>query len=126
MLQVHALAFQRNQLTILSQVALCVQAGEVVLIRGENGSGKSTLIRLLTGLIPAQDTFTVTLDSQPFFPSDPICQAQFQYLGHNLGLKDNLSCAENLDFYARFLGQRADMSAPVSYTHLTLPTTPYV
>ncbi len=110
MLQVHALAFNRNQLTILRQVGLTVDAGEVVLIRGENGSGKSTLIRLLAGLIPAQEPFQVSLDQDKFDPRDPRCQTQFQYLGHNLGLKDSLGCAENLDFYARFIGRRSDMS----------------
>lgn len=110
LLQVQSLFFQRNQLTILRDVQLTVDAGEVVLIRGENGSGKSTLIRLLSGLVPAQEPFEVTLDDERFDPKDPRCQIQFQYLGHNLGLKDNLTCAENLNFYADFLGRRDDVT----------------
>ncbi|MEM9533046.1 MAG: heme ABC exporter ATP-binding protein CcmA [Pseudomonadota bacterium] len=104
MLSIHRLAFQRQSIPILRQVALHLDAGEVVLIRGENGSGKSTLVRLLAGLVPAQDVFEVTLDGEPFSPGDPRCQARFAYLGHTLGLKDVLTCQENLSFYRQFLG----------------------
>lgn len=106
MLKIESLAFQRNQITILTGVCLAVAAGEVVLVRGENGSGKSTLIRLLTGLIAPQEPFEVLLDGVPFDPREPAIQAQFLFLGHYLGIKSELTCEENLAFQAHFLGVR--------------------
>ncbi|MGW0018206.1 ABC transporter ATP-binding protein [Rhodococcus sp. NPDC003382] len=52
-------AFDDN--VVLRDVSLHVRPGEVHALLGENGAGKSTLMRILTGLLPA-DEGTVTLD----------------------------------------------------------------
>jgi len=49
--------------TILHEVSLSVQSGQVLAIIGPNGAGKSTLIRALTGLIQI-DTGEILLDGQ--------------------------------------------------------------
>lgn len=107
MLEIEALAFQRNQITVLRDVRLTLAAGEVVLVRGENGSGKSTLIRLLAGLLPQQDPYRVRLDGEDYDPRDPRVQSGFLFLGHQLGIKSELTCEENLQFQSRFLGTRS-------------------
>ncbi len=110
MLQVESISFSRGQIPILERIGFGVDDGEVLMVRGGNGSGKTTLLRLLAGLLPIQDDFAVRLDQRPFDPQDPRCQAQFMYLGHALGIKDDLTCFENLEFCGRFLGCRPAMS----------------
>ena len=45
--------FQRdgNELVVLRDVSLAIQAGEVTVVLGPSGCGKSTLLRIMTGLI---------------------------------------------------------------------------
>lgn len=49
MLIANNLVFQCGQRTLINDVSLNINAGEIVIIIGPNGAGKSTLLRLLTG-----------------------------------------------------------------------------
>lgn len=48
-LEIRDLHVQREELPIVQGVALTLQAGEIVVIRGVNGSGKSTLLNAVMG-----------------------------------------------------------------------------
>jgi heme exporter protein A len=75
-------------------------SGEAVAVVGRNGSGKTSLLRLIAGLlIPAGGTIALAGgDSELTLPE------QCHYLGHRDALKPALSVAENLTFWADFLG----------------------
>lgn len=75
-------------------------SGEAVAVVGRNGSGKTSLLRLIAGLlIPAGGT--IVLDGGD---PDMTLPEQCHYLGHRDALKPALSVAENLSFWADFLG----------------------
>ncbi|MFT4121622.1 heme ABC exporter ATP-binding protein CcmA [Bradyrhizobium sp.] len=85
--------------------------GEVVAVVGRNGSGKTSLLRLIAGLlVPAGGTIALEGgDRELTLPE------QCHYLGHRDALKPALSVAENLSFWADFLGgERLDAAASLS------------
>mgnify|MGYP001819004951 CR=1 FL=1 len=92
MLQATQLEFERYFDPVFAPVDLSVAAGELWLVTGANGAGKTTLIRLLAGLLrPSRGQVVVQAE----------CMA---YLGHQLGLKDDLTVEENLRFHAALGG----------------------
>ncbi len=54
---------QRGKRTVVQDVSLSVQAGELLAVVGPNGAGKSSLLKALLGLLPCQGEFT--LDAAP-------------------------------------------------------------
>jgi heme exporter protein A len=92
MLQATQLQFERYFDPVFAPVDLTVAAGELWLITGANGAGKTTLIRLLAGLLR---------------PSRGMVDVRAQhvaYLGHQLGIKEDLTVEENLRFHAALGG----------------------
>ncbi len=81
----------------LDCVSLEVAAGEVHALIGENGAGKSTLMKVLSGA-HRPDAGSLTLDGQPFEPSDPLharkCGVAMIY--QELNLAPDLSVEENI------------------------------
>ncbi|WP_409192749.1 heme ABC exporter ATP-binding protein CcmA [Bradyrhizobium sp. RDM4] len=75
-------------------------AGEALAVTGHNGSGKTSLLRLVAGLlIPAGGIITLEGGN-----AELTLPEQCHYLGHRDALKPALSVAENLAFWADFLG----------------------
>ena len=81
----------------LDGVSLEVAAGEVHALIGENGAGKSTLMKVLSGAHRA-DTGSLTLDGQPFEPSDPLHarNSGVAMIYQELNLSPDLSVEENI------------------------------
>lgn len=63
LITVKGLSVDYGTRTVLSQVSLSVDAGEIVTIVGPNGSGKTSLLRTIIGAVkPAQGTVTLGRD----------------------------------------------------------------
>ncbi len=82
-------------------------AGQALAVVGRNGSGKTSLLRLVAGLLlPADGTIALEGgDAELTLPE------QCHYLGHRDALKPALSVAENLSFWADFLGGERHVAA---------------
>lgn len=95
----------RNEDRVCGPIDLALKAGAVVLLQGPNGCGKTTLLRALVGLVPADL-------SRAFFLEQPLSSEELEvlpclYLGHRLGLTDDLTCAENITIQIKLFGRRA-------------------
>lgn len=94
------LVLSRAGRTVVDGLSLQLEAGEALLLRGPNGSGKTTLLRALAGLL-APAAGVMRLDDAP--PErEPGELAHF--IGHLDGIKSHLTVAENLAFWADYLG----------------------
>lgn len=95
MLSVSKISFERYFEPVFEPVSFVLAAGDLLLVTGANGCGKTTLIRVLAGFLhPANGKY--------------VCHASSTaYIGHQLGIKDDLSVIENLRFMRNFLGVRS-------------------
>ena len=87
----------------LAGVDLDVDHGEIVLVRGPNGAGKSTLLKVCAGLIPATSG-TVEVLGRDLTVDRAAVRRRIGLLGHATFLYEDLTVAENLDFWSRAAG----------------------
>jgi heme exporter protein A len=97
------LACRRGGRVIFSGVSFSVAAGELLAITGRNGAGKSSLLRTLVGLIRVAHG-RLALEGGD---AELTIAEQAHYVGHQDALKPALSVAENLRFWAGFLGAKS-------------------
>jgi ABC-2 type transport system ATP-binding protein len=95
--EARAATMRFGELTAVAAVDLRVFPGEVVGLLGANGAGKTTLIRCILGLI------RVTSGAVLLFGEPPsrATRARLGYVPQGLGLYEDLTVAENLEFSLR-------------------------
>src|SRR5436190_22153536 len=86
--------------TVVDHVDLSVRAGEIFGFLGPNGSGKTTFIRMLCGLLRADDGSGTCLGHDVITETDAI-KRQVGYMTQKFSFYEDLSITENLDFVAR-------------------------
>jgi heme exporter protein A len=103
LLEARALSFHRQDEPVFGPLDFRLDAGELTLIEGDNGSGKTTLMRILTGLLRPEE-------GELYWRGEPLtwnrCSGEVVFLGHQLGLKTELSPRENLRFAIGLHGHR--------------------
>ena len=91
--------------TVVNHIDLQVRAGEIYGFLGPNGSGKTTFIRMLCGLLRADEGSGTCLGFDVVTESEAI-KKQVGYMTQRFSFYEDLSIHENLDFVARMYGVR--------------------
>lgn len=93
---------------VLKKVNMNIQRGDIYGFVGENGSGKTTIIRLITGLISANEgkieLFGVSSDS----PEITAARKRIGAIVESPSIYRNMSARENLEMQSTILGIKND------------------
>src|SRR3990167_5677484 len=85
----------RNSRSLFNDINFSIAPGNILQIVGDNGVGKSSLLRIIAGLLQPES-------GQVSWHYQPIAQSDFYdhlfYLGHTLGIKSELTVAENISY----------------------------
>lgn len=90
------LSCSQSGIQIISNISFSIKNGEILKISGENGSGKTTLLRAISGLSSYNSGEILINKNQVFL------------LGHNAGIKQNLTVEEDLEFWSEFYQNKHD------------------
>jgi heme exporter protein A len=85
----------------LRDYSLQVAEGDACALLGRNGAGKTTLLRVLSGLSPYQKGDIAVFGAKP---RSEQARRVTGFLGHGIGVYEDLSARENLQFFARAAG----------------------
>jgi heme exporter protein A len=107
LIEARGLAYAREDERIFGPVDFALGTGGVLLIEGDNGAGKTTLIRLLAGL---QEPTEGELLWRGSAYAGAFAPGQVVLLGHQLGIKPDLSPLEHLRFRIALDGLRPGTS----------------
>jgi heme exporter protein A len=103
------LVLERGGRNVVDGLSLRLDSGAALVLTGPNGSGKSTLLRALAGYLrPASGSVRISGAGDDREPSE-VCH----FVGHLDGIKTHLTAAENLSFWATYLGGSMDLAARV-------------
>lgn len=104
-LAVSGLGCERDDRMLFRDLAFAARHGEIWQITGANGSGKTTLLRILTGL---HGFYEGRVDWSS--PAEP----DLLYIGHQPGVREELSARENLQYSRALSGQSGDIDGALA------------
>jgi heme exporter protein A len=107
----------RGEQHVLRGICVAAAGGQCLQVTGANGAGKTTLLRALCGLVPLEHG-RVCWRGRDIAEDPAAFHSELAYLGHDNGLKADLTAAENLR-YAAALRRRVrpqDIAAALART----------
>lgn len=100
MLEIKQLCSIRDERILFDDLSFSITPGDLVQIEGPNGAGKTTLLRIIAGLgIP--ETGEVFWNNLSISRCREQYHSDLLFLGHNTGVKPELTAFENLSFYQK-------------------------
>jgi heme exporter protein A len=102
------LACARGERKLFDGLSFRVKAGQALAVEGANGAGKTSLLRLIAGfLAPASGRLVVKMVDKESDDAEERGKL-VGWVGHQDGLKPQLTVVEQLDFFAALYGGKAD------------------
>ncbi|AGV17159.1 MULTISPECIES: cytochrome c biogenesis heme-transporting ATPase CcmA [Vibrio] len=106
MLEVSNLTAIRDERVLFENLQFEIKPGELVQIEGRNGTGKTTLLRIVTGLGDREEG-VIKWKGEEVEKSRDVFHQDLLFLGHQTGVKRELTALENLRFYQSIQNNRS-------------------
>ena len=116
---------------VVNEISIAIEQRTIVGLLGRNGAGKTTTFRMIMGMI-APNEGSVIFEGHDItkLPMYKRARLGVGYLSQEPSIFQRLTVRENLYAILETMSitkiERNQKADTVSYTHLTLPTTPYV
>ncbi|WP_342638656.1 heme ABC exporter ATP-binding protein CcmA [Orientia tsutsugamushi] len=104
-----------NNTVIFANLSITLLPGAIAIIRGKNGAGKSSLLKII-GNIQSPTAGEVYIHN---IQTNKLQKPFLGYIGHQLGLKLDLTVEDNLVMWAKFYDSVTLIPAAVTYFRLT-------
>ena len=105
------LACVRGDRRVFAGLDFDVKSGEVLVVEGANGVGKTSLLRLIAGFLPPAEGAVRIATNEQVIGEGEERGRHVGWLGHQDGIKPQLSVAEQLEFFAHLYGVRAELES---------------
>ena len=102
------LACVRGDKRLFDGLNFRVMAGQALAVEGANGAGKTSLLRLIAGFLAPAAGRLIVKDAQGESDDAEERGRVIGWLGHQDGLKPQLTVLEQLNFFAHLYGKTAD------------------
>ncbi|MDM8559737.1 ATP-binding cassette domain-containing protein [Candidatus Parabeggiatoa sp. HSG14] len=109
MLELKNISKTYGQTKALKSINLSIPAGKTMVLLGQSGCGKSTLIRIMNGLIQADNGGTVYFEDVQITPKNALeLRHKMGYVIQEGGLFPHLTAYQNISLMAHYLGWTED------------------
>ena len=98
LLEAKALGKKFQNVSVLDNISLQLEPGQIFGLFGPDGAGKSTLLKIFCGLLKP-DKGELWLKGQPAHGRPALLRQQVGYMPQRFSLYQDLTVAENLDFF---------------------------
>lgn len=120
LIDVQNLACERGGRRVFRNVNFAAATGQAVTLEGPNGAGKTSALRMLAGFIsPAAGEIRVHMSAGYIIADDEERGRLIGWMGHQDGIKAQLSVIENARFFAALYGARMDLEGILDRVGLT-------
>ena len=103
MIQIINVTKSFNNKTVLNNLSLKINKGQIYGLLGANGAGKSTTINLLLGFLKP-DTGTIKIENSNLYDNLYDIRKYAGYIPEDVNIYDYLSGVENLDYFSKLSG----------------------